>query len=208
MNDSPVSRDLGDGELLWSAPAAPDALFLVEQGCLQLLRAEAGQEVLLAELGPGEAIAPPAPGDDPAPVRVRASGPARVLALDPPTLEARLRQEPTLARTLVLGLSQASARLVTELARRAGEPAAEVRYVYVVPKDQPELFEQLQQEFGSDPQVKIVIDRREGERRQSEANPPERRGPGRRDDPAWSIYLSQPFKPGHGRFVPIQRKKE
>ena len=197
------SRVLVDGELL----SSHDDYLLVEEGRLALVSLAAGQEVLLAELGPGDALGPlRTTGDGTDQIRVRAHGAARVLALGRAELEGRLGETASLAQVVLDGLAQTTARLAADLARRAS-PGSGLRYIYVVPRDQPELFEQLHKEFGSDPLVRIVMDRREGERRRSE-EPPARLGPGRRGDPAWSVYLSQPFKPGRGRFIPIPRKKQ
>ena len=196
------SRLLADGELL----SSHDGYLLVEQGRLALVGLGAGEDVLLAELGPGDALGPLAPtGDGAVPIRVRADGAVRVLALGRAELESRLGETASIAQVVIEGLAQTTTRLSTELARRAGAGSG-LRYVYVVPRDRPELFEQLQRAFGSDPQVRIVMDRRESERRRSEESP-ERLGPGRRTDPSWSVYLSQPFKPGRGRFIPIPKKK-
>lgn len=194
------SRLLADGEPL----SAHDGYLLVEEGCLALVSPGAAEEFQLAEIGPGDALGPLATGGDGAtPIRVRARGPARVVALGRPELEGRLRDGARIAQVVLEGLAHTTTRLSSELARRAG---SDLRYVYVVPRDQPELFEELQREFGADPRIKVVMDRREGERRRSDESP-ERLGPGRRADPAWSVYLSQPFKPGRGRFIPVPRKK-
>jgi CRP-like cAMP-binding protein len=195
------SRHLADGELL----PAHDGYLLVEEGRLALVSLGAALDLVLAELGPGDALGPlGTAGDGAGQIRVRAQGEVRVLALGRAELESRLGETAAVAQVVLAGLAQTTTRLSTELARRSG---GGLRYIYVVPRDQPELFEQLQKEFGSDPQVRIVMDRREGERRQAEESP-DRLGPGRRTDPAWSVYLSQPFKPGRGRFIPIPRKKQ
>jgi CRP-like cAMP-binding protein len=199
MSES-VGRDLGDGEWL-SPPEAPsDRLFLVQRGCLEIVSTEADEPLPLAELGPGDIVATASAGDAVGPLAIRARGCTRVLVLELPELERRLQEDPALSRTLIRSLSKTNARLSEALARRA-----RASYVYVVPRDRPELYDRLREEFDADPQVTVVMDRREGERRQAEAA--ERRGPGRRADPGWSVYLSQPFKPGRGRFVPVQRKK-
>jgi CRP-like cAMP-binding protein len=194
------SRLLADGELL----SSHDGYLLVEEGCLALVSPGVAEDVLLVQLGPGDALGPlAAAGDGASAIRARAQGPVRVVALGRPELESRLREGASIAQVVLEGLVHTSTRLSSELARRAN---GALRYVYVVPRDQPELFDELRKELGADPQVKIVMDRREGERRRGEESP-ERLGPGRRADPAWSVYLSQPFKPGRGRFIPVPRKK-
>lgn len=198
MSERQGLRELADGERLWSPGEPIDRLFLVQKGCVELCVEAADQPRALAELGPGDMVAPPASLEAAGPLCLRARGPARVLTLDMTELEQQLREDPALSRTVIQGLSRTNARLSAQLASTAS-------YVYVVPRDRPELFERLQQELAADPQVTVVLDRREGERRQGEE--PERQGPGRRGDPGWSVYLSQPFKPGRGRFLPIQRKK-
>jgi hypothetical protein len=43
------------------------------------------------------------------------------------------------------------------------------RFVYIVSRRHPKLFEYLLQRFSDDPNVQVILDRRRAERRQAEA---------------------------------------
>jgi hypothetical protein len=54
----------------------------------------------------------------------------------------------------------------------------------IVSRDQPELWEALKQEFGGSDEIRVILDRRHGERRQVERSDVEdRRGRDRRNLP-------------------------
>lgn len=62
--------------------------------------------------------------------------------------------------------------------------AAAVRGLIIVSRDQPELWQTLSQEFGRSREIRVILDRRYGERRQAERpHAPERRGSERRSMP-------------------------
>ncbi|MBI2217277.1 MAG: hypothetical protein HYU51_08270 [Candidatus Rokubacteria bacterium] len=59
---------------------------------------------------------------------------------------------------------------------------ADVRYLVIVSRERPDLFDELKRRFAGDPTVQVLLDRRVGERRQREhARPGERRGRDRRE---------------------------
>ncbi len=56
-----------------------------------------------------------------------------------------------------------------------------VRCVFIVARDQPDLWHGLRRDFADDKEVQVILDRRRAERRQSvQVHDPERRGAGRR----------------------------
>lgn len=133
---------------------------------------------------------------------VRVRGSARVLTLDKRAFLRRVHEDPSLAYKMLEVMSGTVRSLDDEmtLLRNASEVTL-VRYVYVVPRDNPELYEQLSREFGDDPEVEVVMERRRGERRRDESShSPDRRRWDRRvpDDP-WTVHLSLPYRRGRGR---------
>jgi hypothetical protein len=59
---------------------------------------------------------------------------------------------------------------------------ADVRYLVIVSRERPDLFDEMQRRFASDPTVQVLLDRRDGDRRQREhARPAERRARDRRE---------------------------
>ena len=64
---------------------------------------------------------------------------------------------------------------------RKGTPLNKVRCLFIVARDQPDLWHHLRRDFAEDEEVQVVLDRRRGERRQRvQAHDLERRQTGRR----------------------------
>ena len=60
-----------------------------------------------------------------------------------------------------------------------------VRCLFIVARDQPDLWRHLTQDFAEDQEVQVILDRRGDERRRSvQARDPERRQAGRRRPPS------------------------
>jgi len=65
--------------------------------------------------------------------------------------------------------------------RRCGEEMMQIGEIFIVARYNPQLYEYLQREFSNDARIRIIMDRRVGERRQrGEAAPGERRQSDRR----------------------------
>jgi hypothetical protein len=65
--------------------------------------------------------------------------------------------------------------------RRCGEEMMQLGEIFIVARYNPQLYEYLQREFSHDVRIRIIMDRRVGERRQrSDAPPGERRQQERR----------------------------
>jgi hypothetical protein len=74
--------------------------------------------------------------------------------------------------------------VATRHARSAQPGAATVRGLIIVSRDQPELWETLAREFGRSQEIRVILDRRYGERRKAEQSyAPDRRGSERRSMP-------------------------
>jgi hypothetical protein len=59
-----------------------------------------------------------------------------------------------------------------------------VRGLIIVARDQPELWRALTHEFGQSQEIRVLLDRRQGERRKADqAHTPDRRGTDRRSLP-------------------------
>ncbi len=55
-----------------------------------------------------------------------------------------------------------------------GQPTSDkVRCLFIVGRDQPDLWDHLRKDFGEDQEVRVILDRRRGERRQC-VQPPRR----------------------------------
>jgi CRP-like cAMP-binding protein/flavin-dependent dehydrogenase len=203
MDEGVLGRVYADGEVLCRQGETGDRMFVIQSGHVEVLGNEGGQEVRLGELGPGEVFGHMAIVDKkPRSATVRVRGSARVLTLDKRAFLRRVHEDPALAYKMLEMMSGTVRSLDDELTllRNAGQVKL-VRYVYVVPREKPELYEQLSREFGDDPEVEVVMERRRGERRRSESShSPERRRWDRRvpDDP-WTVHLSLPYRRGRGR---------
>jgi CRP-like cAMP-binding protein/flavin-dependent dehydrogenase len=203
MDEGVLGRAYADGEVLCRQGDAGDRMFVIQSGRVEVVCEEGGKEVGLGELGPGEVFGHMAIVDKkPRSATVRVRGSARVLTLDKRAFLRRVHEDPSLAYTLLEVMSRTVRSLDDELSLlRNASQVTLVRYVYVVPRDQTELYEQLSCEFGDDPEVEVVVERRRGERRRGESSTlPERRRWGRRnpDDP-WTVHLSLPYRRGRGR---------
>jgi CRP-like cAMP-binding protein/flavin-dependent dehydrogenase len=203
MDEGVLGRPYADGEVLCRQGDVGDRMFVIQSGRVEVVGVEGGKEVRLGELGPGEIFGHMAIVDKkPRSATVRARGPARVLTLDKRAFLRRVHEDPSLAYKLLEVMSRTVRSLDDELTLlRNASQVSLVRYVYVVPRDQPELYEQLACEFEDDPEVEVVVERRNSERRRGEStHSPERRRRDRRkpDDP-WTVYLSQPYRRGRGR---------
>lgn len=59
-----------------------------------------------------------------------------------------------------------------------------VRGLIIVSRDQPDLWQALAREFGQSQEIRVLLDRRQGERRRdNQAHTPDRRGADRRSLP-------------------------
>ena len=200
-----LGRAYADGELVCRQGERGDRMFVIRQGRAEVVCQEGGREVVVGELGPGEVFGETTVEDGQArSASVRAKGPARVLTLDQRAFLRRVQEDPSLAYRTLEGMSLTMRRLTQELALlRNVTRIALVKHVYVVPRERAPLYAALKAAFAGDPEIEVVVDRRQGERRQAGAPCSiERRSSERRNDQPWSVRLSQPYRRGRGRSEP------
>ena len=77
-----------------------------------------------------------------------------------------------------------------------GTRADTVRYLFIVSRDQPDLYDRLVRDFAEDKEVEVLLDRRVGARRQGgQADAPERRrGYRRRQPEGWTVPVSHLYR--------------
>lgn len=200
MDTGTIGRDYGDGEVICREGEVADRMYVVQAGCVEVVRDEQGQEVRLAELGAGDIFGEMAIIDrKPRSATVRAKGAARVLTLDKRGFLRSVHEDPSLAYRILMDMSERIRRLDAEVVRlqRSTEMVRSdpnpPRGVWIVPPGRPDLCERLQRELqaaGTDPL--ILLDRRVAERRRRHApHEPERRRADRRQAiQAATLYLS------------------
>ncbi len=206
MDAGVLGREYADGELLCRQGEPGDRMFVIQSGRVEVVREEGGREVRLGELGPGDVFGHMAIVDrEPRSATVRSRGTSRVMTLDKRAFLRRVHEDPSLAYTLLRAMSGTVRSLDEELSLlRNAARVAIVRHVYVVPRDKAGLYEQLRREFGGDPEVQVVLERRNGERRRQDGSrsPERRKGDRRCGDDAWTVHLSQPYRRGRGVSSP------
>lgn len=79
---------------------------------------------------------------------------------------------------------------------KPGARADAVRYLFIVERDEPELYDRLARDFSEDKEVQVVLDRRSAQRRRGgQAQGPERRRAGRRRQPeGWTVPVTQLYR--------------
>ncbi|MEX1143573.1 MAG: ATP-binding protein [Anaerolineales bacterium] len=89
-------KALEKGEVLFEEGNPGNQAFVIENGQVEILKASAGREVLLAVRGPGELIGEVALLDEaPRMASVRARSPAKLIAIDKASFDELLRSSPT-----------------------------------------------------------------------------------------------------------------
>jgi CRP-like cAMP-binding protein/flavin-dependent dehydrogenase len=205
MAEGILGREYADGAQLCRQGEPGNCMFVIQSGRAEVLREEGGRESLVGELGPGDVFGQMAITDgQPRSATVRVKGRARVLTLDKRTFLRRVHEDPSFAFKMLEEMSQIVRTLDDELATsRNVSQIRFVRYVYVVPRNRPELVEQLSREFRDDTEVEVVLDRRRGERRKlvSPQSFDRRRRERRSADDPWSVHLSLPYRRDRGRLA-------
>jgi CRP-like cAMP-binding protein len=124
---SGLGRTYADGEAICRQGERADAMFVVQEGCVDVFREEEGVETLVGRLGRGEILGEMAVFDRQArSATVRAAGAARVLTLDKRAFLRQIHDDPTLAWRILERMSLKIRRLTSEVARLKG-PAEERR---------------------------------------------------------------------------------
>ena len=131
MTGGALGRAYQDGEIVVRQGEEGDCLFVVQEGQLEVVRQEQGQETLIRLVGKDELFGEMAVFERQVrSATVRARGPARVLTLDKKNFLRRVNEDPSLAFRIVETMSrrvrELSAQVVElkrQLAERGGGPA-------------------------------------------------------------------------------------
>jgi CRP-like cAMP-binding protein len=112
-----LGRIYGDGEAIVRQGEASTNMYVVQEGRVEVVREEAGREVLLRTLGEGEFVGEMGLFDrETRSATVRARGEARVLTVDRKGFLKRIQEDPTLAFQVVEVLSRRVRDLTREVA--------------------------------------------------------------------------------------------
>jgi len=122
MKPSALGKTYGDGEPIARQGEIGECMYVIQQGQVEVVRAQDGTEVQLATLGEGDFFGEMALFDrDRRSATVRALGEARVLTVDKRTFLRRIHEDPSLAFRIVKGMSQRIRKLDTQVARLKGK---------------------------------------------------------------------------------------
>lgn len=201
MDDGALGKEYADGELICRQGKPGEHMFVVQAGQAEVFREEAGDEVTVGMLMPGDVFGEMAIFDrQPRSATVRAKGNTRVLTLDKRAFLKRVNEDPSFAYRILQIMSRHIRSLDEELAlfRSVATKVFLVRCLYIVSRDKTALYEKLKQDFADDREVEVVLDRRSTQRRRqaSEHKPERRRGDRRRPLDGWTVELSQAYRSG------------
>jgi CRP-like cAMP-binding protein len=122
MKPSALGKTYGDGEPIARQGEIGECMYVIQQGQVEVVRAQDGTEVQLATLGEGDFFGEMALFDrERRSATVRALGEARVLTVDKRTFLRRIHEDPSLAFRIVKGMSQRIRKLDAQVARREGK---------------------------------------------------------------------------------------
>lgn len=118
MTAGALGRIYEDGEVVVRQGDPGDALFVIEDGTVEIVAERGGVDTLLRTAGPGELIGEMALFERaPRSATVRARGQARILTLDRRNFLRRITEDPTLAFRII----EAMAHRVRDLSREVVE---------------------------------------------------------------------------------------
>ena len=118
MNHSALGRVYEDGETVVRQGEVGQAMFVVQEGTVDVVLEKEGREILLRQLGKGEFIGEMGIFDhERRSATVRARGTARLLTVDKKSFLRRIHEDPSLAFRVVETLSRRVRELSDEVAR-------------------------------------------------------------------------------------------
>jgi CRP/FNR family transcriptional regulator len=118
MDAGALGKVYQNGEIIVRQGEVGNCMFVIQQGEVEILVEQDGQEVLLAIRGNGEFIGEMAIFDrDVRSATIRARGQARVLTVDKKNFLRRIHEDPSLAFRIVETLSRRIRELTEENAR-------------------------------------------------------------------------------------------
>ena len=183
MDKGALGREYASGDVICHQGEAGDRMYVIQAGEVEVLREVGKAGVLVGRLAAGDVFGEMAIIErQPRSATVRARGPARVLTLDKRAFLTRVHEDPSLAYRILESMSQRIRRLDEEVARlqlgegTPGPDTEEAGYLLVVARKPADLCDRLARTLGT-PEVRVLLDRRNGERRRSGQAPgaPERR---------------------------------
>lgn len=117
MTEGFLGREYGPGEVVCRQGEPGDRMFIVQAGRAQVLREEAGSEVIVGELSKGDVFGEMAIFDrQPRSATVKVLDNARILTLDKRAFLKRVHEDPSLAFKVLRKMSERIRGLDDELA--------------------------------------------------------------------------------------------
>lgn len=172
MDDTTLGKGYADGEAICRQGEPGDRMYVMQAGQALVYRTENGHETVIGELHPGDLFGEMAIFErEPRSATVRAQGPARVLTLDKRGFLKRVHEDPSVAYRILRDMSRRLRTVSRELAQLRGGVSPAPRYLLVVAADRPDLFARLSEQCAADPGMKVIVDRRAGERRRRAESP-------------------------------------
>lgn len=121
-----LGRVYEDGEVVIRQGDPGDALFVIEEGTVEIVAERDGRETALRTAGPGELLGEMALFErEPRSATVRARGRARILTLDRRNFLRRISEDPTLAFRIIEAMAhrvRTLSREIVELNERLDRP--------------------------------------------------------------------------------------
>ena len=118
MSRGALGRQYGDGEWIIRQGDVGNDMFVVQDGHVEVIRQEEGEQAVLAELGPGDCFGEMAIFErEVRSASVRSRGTSRVLTVDKRTLLRRFQEDPSLALNILETLSHRIRVLDAEVVR-------------------------------------------------------------------------------------------
>lgn len=195
-----LGKEYAHGEVFCCQGESGDRMYILQSGRAEVVRVEEGVEVVMGELQPGDIFGEMSIFDrEPRSATVRSKGTSRALSLDKRAFMRNVHEDPSLAFRILQGMSRRIRGLDRELSRMKAfsilprNEGGEGGYLFIVSPDQPELLERLTQDFKGNKMIRVIVDRRNGSRRQrAQAAEHERRASDRRNqEGTWDVQLAR-----------------
>lgn len=116
MSEAALGRFYADGEIVARQGDVGDCMYVVQDGEVEIVAKEGGEEVVLACAGRNEILGEMAIFEhQPRSATIRAKGTARILTLDKRHLLRRINEDPSLAFRMIQTMSRRVRRLSQEV---------------------------------------------------------------------------------------------
>lgn len=189
MDRGLLGKEYADRDVICRQGEPGDRMYVIQAGRAEVVREDDGREVFVGELAKGDVFGEMAIVDrQPRSATVRAKGSTRVLTLDRRAFLRGVHEDPSLAYRVLQSMSRRIRRLdedvsLLRLAPSAGRPAPDGgRYLVIVARERPDLYERLVRALASDTAIRVLMDRRSEDRRQDAGSHAEERRQSQRRD--------------------------